>query len=67
MADKIDDDSGSVGSKGSKRSVGSKGSKAQSTTSEEKKKVEFWRCSTCATFNPDTVDECKGIAVLSLP
>ena len=61
MTDKIDDDAGSVGSLGSKGSKGSKASKAPSHTSEEKKKVEFWRCATCATFNPDTVDECKGI------
>jgi hypothetical protein len=68
MADKIDDDGsvGSKGSKGSKGSVGSKGSKAKSTNDdEEKKKVEFWRCATCATFNPDTVDECKGIDLIS--
>jgi len=61
---KIDDDSGSVGSKGSKGSIGSKGSKGSKAQSaiddEDKKKVEFWRCNTCATFNPDTVDECKA-------
>ena len=68
MTDKIDDDNGSIGSKGSKASkgskgskasVGSKGSKAKSDT-EEKKKIEFWRCNTCSTFNPDTIDECKA-------
>ena len=41
MADKIDDDAGSVGSKGSKRSVGSK---AQSATSDEKKQVNYDYC-----------------------